>query len=235
MLHPLTELRRWAAHLSFVLLAVLLAGCQSAGQVTSSQVAHHYQLTYAAIGASDAFGVGTDEPAEESWPTVLSQTLSPTTHLVNLGIPGATVAQATQIELPIAVDTHPDVITIWLAVNDLVARVPVDTYSQQLRGLIDALHSRTTARIFVGNLPDLTVLPSFADRDPAVLRAQVTAWNSAIAATCQDAGVHLVDIFSVWNQLATHPEYISADGLHPSALGAKRLADLFAQAINGGV
>src|SRR5262249_39194203 len=51
-------------------------------------------LSYAAIGASDAFGIGTDSPQTESWPAVVAHRLSATSHLINLGIPGATVALA---------------------------------------------------------------------------------------------------------------------------------------------
>jgi lysophospholipase L1-like esterase len=40
-----------------------------------------------------------------------------------------------------------------------------------------------------------------------------------------------VDIFSAWADLASHPGYISSDGFHPSAAGARQLAEFFAHAI----
>jgi lysophospholipase L1-like esterase len=36
----------------------------------------------------------------------------------------------------------------------------------------------------------------------------------------------LVDLYSGWAELAAHPDYISADGFHPSSAGYRRLADL---------
>ncbi len=215
---------------------LLLAACSAnAGATMPSDplqsTLHHYRLTYAAIGASDAYGVGTGDPDQRSWPTDLRNAFGFNVHLINLGIPGATVAQALQDELPIAQASQPDVITVWLAVNDLIDKVPLGTYTQQLQSLLSALRQNTHARIFVGNVPDLTLLPYFSNDDPVALATQVRQWNRAIAAVCAATGAHLVDLFSQWSELADHPEYISDDGLHPSDLGAQRLAEIFAQAI----
>jgi lysophospholipase L1-like esterase len=222
-----------------VLAAVLtlLAGCgaPTAGAgASSSTLARDAQrtTTYVAIGASDAFGIGTDDPDRDNWPTVLASTLGPSVHLINLGIPDATVADAQQEELSVALDNHPNIVTVWLAVNDLLDGVPLATYSQQLRSLLHDLHTRTRARVFVGNVPDLALLPRFTNLDPAVLATHVAQWNAAIAVDCAAEGAHLVDLYSGWNELAQHPEYVAPDGLHPSTAGAFVLAGVFAAAIS---
>jgi acyl-CoA thioesterase I len=232
----LLHISRSCLHLTLLTGVMLLTACSSnAGTTTPSgplqSTTQHYRLTYVAIGASDAYGVGTDDPDRTSWPTDLRDAFGPDVHLINLGIPGATVAQALQDELPIAQASEPDVITVWLAVNDLVDNVSLATYTQQLQSLLSALRQDTHARIFVGNVPDLTLLPFFSNDDPDALGTQVQQWNRAIAATCDATGAHLVDLFNLWNELADHPEYISDDGLHPSDIGAQRLAQIFAQAI----
>ncbi len=79
--------------------------------------------------------------------------------------------------------------------------------------------------------PDLTAIPYLARGDQQALAARVADWNDAIAAACAREGATLVDLFSDWQELRAHPEYISGDGLHPSTLGAQRLADIFRQAI----
>jgi lysophospholipase L1-like esterase len=190
-------------------------------------------LVYAAIGASDAFGVGTDDPKTDAWPVVLARSLGVVYRLVNLGIPGATVELAARDELPIALDVQPDVITVWLAANDLDTGVPLPTYRSQLQALLHALATGTHARIYVGNLPDLTLVPYFAHRNRDTLASQVRKWNGAIATVCAEEHVSLVDLYSTWTELAGHPEYIGSDGFHPSTAGAARLADLFAIAIVG--
>jgi lysophospholipase L1-like esterase len=186
---------------------------------------------YVAIGASDAFGIGTDDPQKQAWPVALASALGASYRLINLGIPGATVDLATRVELPVALDAQPVVVTVWLAVNDFDAGVTLDIYRGQLRALLHALVAGTSARVYVGNLPDLTLLPYFAHRDPQVLQSAISAWNAAIAAVCADEGAVLVDLYATWTELASHPEYISSDGFHPSAIGAARLAALFAAAI----
>jgi acyl-CoA thioesterase-1 len=187
---------------------------------------------YVAVGASDAFGIGTDDPLTQNWPHDIAGELHPAPHLINLGIPGATVNLATRAELPIAVTAKPTLVTVWLGVNDFDDNVPLATFSQQLRSLLTTLAQQTLAAIYVGNLPDLTLLPHFADRNQTVLRAQVAAWNAAISAACLAAGARLVDIYASWSDLAAHPEYLGPDHFHPSTLGAQRIADLFVQEIS---
>jgi acyl-CoA thioesterase I len=189
-------------------------------------------ITYVALGASDAFGIGTDDPDRQNWPTVLAGKLGSRVHVIDLGIPGATVASAQRDELPIALAAHPRIVTVWLAVNDFAAGVDLDTYASELTSLLAVLRAGTPAQVYVGNLPDLSLVPYFSSANPATLRAQVTAWNAAIARVCSAEGAHLVDLAAGWSALAEHPEFISSDGLHPSTAGAAQLAAVFAAAIH---
>ena len=215
-----------------ICILCVLGGCAANSATVGGAATPTYALTYVAVGASDAYGVGTDAPADQSWPSVLATELSNQTHLINLGIPGATVGEALRDEAPIAEASHADIITVWLALNDYAAHVPLATYRAQLQTLLIGLRGNATARIYVGNMPDLTLLPYFADHDQAQLAADVVAWNAAIDAVCAAVGVHVVDIYTAFAELAQHPEYLSGDGLHPSPAGAQRLADYFAAAIH---
>lgn len=190
-------------------------------------------ITYAAVGASDAFGIGTDHPADDAWPIVVARRLSANTHIVDLGIPGATVELASRDEAPVALASNPDIITVWLGINDYDDGVRLQDFTERLRDLVKRLAAGSHARIFVGNLPDLTLLPYFAGRPARQLAADVAAWNTAIARVCSESGASLVDLFKDWTDLALHPEYVSADGLHPSTAGAGRIADMFIASIEG--
>ncbi len=198
--------------------------------------------TYVAIGASDAAGVGANDPANESWPAVIARQLPRGTHFVDLGVPSITLARANSVELPVALDAltpapsgtcaaRPGLVTVWLAVNDLVARTPLDAYAAELQTLLSTLRARTHATVLVGNLPDLALVPAFRGQDPAGLNAVVAAWNGVIAATAQRNGARLVDLHSRWRDLAAHPEYVGADGLHPTMAGYRVLAGLFWRAL----
>jgi lysophospholipase L1-like esterase len=187
--------------------------------------ARSFPFVYVAIGASDSYGVGTDEPARESWPAVLARYLPPGTHFVNLGVPGILLHRAIEVELPVALDAHPTLVTVWLAVNDLAAGVPLPQYRHDLGVLLRTLRQATHARVLIANVPDLTLLPAF--RTYRGLGPVVVAWNAAIAAEARAHGATVVDVYARWRDLALHPEYVGPDGLHPTAEGYRRLAELF--------
>jgi lysophospholipase L1-like esterase len=191
-------------------------------------------VTYVALGASDAVGVGSDSPGSQGYVPLIADHLSKGSHLLNLGVSGIRLHEALSEELPLAISSSPDLVTIWLVVNDFVGGVSYQDYLQDLDTLLSQLHTRTHARIVMADIPDLTRLPAFANQTSAQ-RAQMLAaikqWNKGIAQKATQYGVTLLDLFSHGAELTSHPEYISGDGFHPSAAGYVQLADLFLQAI----
>lgn len=187
-------------------------------------------VTYVAIGASDAVGVGASDPETEGWVPRFGSNLGPNVRIVNLGVSGSTLSQAINEQMGPAVDAQPDVVTVWLAVNDLNARVPLDSYAVDLDTLLGRLET-THARVLVGNVPDLSTLAAFRGIDPVALQAEVNRWNSVIAKTVDRHGATVVDLHAHWREVVDHPEYLSADGFHPSADGYQALADVFAGAL----
>lgn len=233
--------RGYICALSFCFLMLASAACaqestNAAGQ--SSTTTSHQQsaklITYVAIGASDTFGVGTENPYNENWATDLANLLGPShIHLINLGIPGITAHDALLLELPIALDAHPDLITIWLGVNDIAANVQVNRYASDLDTLLARLRANSPhARIAIANIPDLTLLPFFSSVDPVALTQQIQTYNAVIASTAQRYGAILVDLTQQNYNLRAHPEYISSnDGLHPTDIGYEQLAKVFYAAL----
>jgi lysophospholipase L1-like esterase len=189
--------------------------------------------TYVALGASDAVGIGTPDPARDGWVPRFGASLGPDTRVVNLGVSGSTLHQALAEQLGPALDAHPDVVTVWLAVNDLNAGVPLESYAQDLDRLLAALEP-THARILVANVPDLSALAPYAGVPADQLTAEVDRWNVVIAATTARHGAELVDLHARWQEVADHPEYLSSDGFHPSPEGYQRLAAVFSETYASG-
>jgi lysophospholipase L1-like esterase len=187
-------------------------------------------VTYVAIGASDAVGVGASNPQADGWVPRFGTRLGSNVRLVNLGVSGSTLSQALDEQLGPAMDAQPDVVTVWLAVNDLNARVPLDSYAADLDTLLGQLEG-TQARVLVGNVPDLATLAVYRGIDPAALNKEVDAWNAVIADTAARHGATLVDLHAHWRDVVDHPEYLSTDGFHPSSEGYQALADAFAGAL----
>src|SRR5579859_7954247 len=210
----------------WVLLLVALAGvaCRPAAVTEAPR-------TYVAIGASDAVGVGASDPATEGWVPRFGAHLGSDVQIVNLGVSGSTLAQALDEQLGPALDAQPDVVTVWLAVNDLNARVPLERYAADLDTLLSQLET-THARVLVGNVPDLGALAAYRGVDAGPLNAEVDRWNQVIADTSARHGATLVDLYARWQEIAQHPEYLSADGFHPSSEGYQALADVFGEVLD---
>jgi len=191
---------------------------------------------YAALGASDTVGVGAADPAREGWAPRVHAALPPQTQFLNLGISGATLQDVLVQQLPPAVDAQPRLVTIWGGVNDLRAGVDVQTFQRQLDDVLTQLTQSSAADVnppivAVLNIPDLRLLPAFKRVDQTVIDAEVRRWNAAIADSAARHGAILVDLYAHWPELATHPEYISGDGFHPSSAGYERIATLVLDAI----
>jgi lysophospholipase L1-like esterase len=129
--------------------------------------------------------------------------------------------------LPAAVAAAPDLVTVWLVVNDFNAQVPPAQYAADLDTLLGQLRDQTAARVAVGNVPDLSAVPAYGGVDPVALRAEVARWNAAIADVVSRRGALLVDLAARGPELAANAQYVGADGFHPSSDGYRRLADLF--------
>src|SRR5881275_1641490 len=127
-------------------------------------------VTYVAIGASDAVGVGARDPETEGWVPRFGARLGSNVRVINLGVSGSTLGQALDEQVGPALDAQPDVVTVWLAVNDLNARVPLESYSADLETLLGQL-DQTHARVLVGNVPDVAQLAPYRGIDPALVDA----------------------------------------------------------------
>jgi lysophospholipase L1-like esterase len=242
----------WMRLLAATLVMAVLTGCSSdardpderRGQrqppptTTSSPAAE--QLVYVAVGASETVGVGADDPATQAWPRLLHDQALPDAEYVNVGVSGATVRDALTNQLSSALAADPDVVTVWLAVNDAIGLVPVGDYETRLGRLVRALRA-TDATVLVGNVPPLHRLPAYraclpgagpgevpcmlpAVPPPAEVRRTVARFNAAVARVVRREGAVLVDLSGDRDLVGL----TSADGFHPSTRGHRELARTFA-------
>ncbi|HEU5442036.1 MAG TPA: GDSL-type esterase/lipase family protein [Ktedonobacterales bacterium] len=196
-------------------------------------------VVYAAIGASDAVGVGATHPNTEGYVPRLIAHLPAHSRALNVGISGALVQDALTRELPKVIALQPTLVTVWLVGNDFRNCTPLTQYAASLNTLLDQLQSQTHADVFVANTPDMSELPYFKQgapespclqgESPAQIRALSRQWNDVINPLVARHGATLVDLYS--SNLEGHPEYVAADGFHPSSAGYEVLADIFWLAI----
>ena len=197
---------------------------------------------YVAVGASETTGAGSDQPLRDAWPRVLHRSALPQGSVfVNMGIPGSTVAQALAEEMNPAIQAKPDLVTVWLNVNDMTRGVSPADFERQLDTLIRALRRDGDTRVLVANTPALERLPAYQTGrnlgllPPAeVVDQLVDAYNAATARVVQRQGALLVDLHALSlaaRAAGTDATLVSGDGFHPSTAGHAAVAGAFAEVL----
>lgn len=194
------------------------------GQAAAAQTAG----AYAALGASETYGIGAT-PRTRGYAFRVARTLH-ASRFVDAGIPGAPLGVAYHAELTKALSVRPSLCTVFFGFNDLRTFVPETTYLRQLRSLVTALR-RAHCRVLVIGLPNLALLPAVAAFHLPGLKQVVTAWNAGTRTVAQQTGASYLDLQAYNREIATHPSYVSADGLHPNNTGHARLAQVVGSAI----
>jgi len=125
------------------------------------------EIRYVAIGASDATGIGAD-PITNGYVFRIKDGLEAASDkqvkLVNLGIPGATADIIEDIELPLAKNANPDVVTIFVGGNDISKGISIEKFSGSVRSIVQGVVNDTNALVVIANLPDISKLPRFEEK-----------------------------------------------------------------------
>ncbi len=177
-------------------------------------------MRYVALG--DSYTIGTSVPAIERWPERLVAALGPaepTLQLVaNLGVNGYTSADLIRHELPELDRLRPEFVTVLIGVNDVVRRVPLDTYAANVERTLDELLARLSpTRIVTVATPDYTVTPAGADYgDPRQQHEGIVAANATMARLAGARAIAWVDTFDISLRAADDRSLVAGDGLHPS-------------------
>src|SRR6266446_6323876 len=142
-------IRRWFYRrfsIVALLLALMLSACATVGNSGAASNSHttpaqhsatvqptrsiavRQPITYVALRASDAVGVGSDQPGSQGYVPLVAAHLPKGSRLINLGVSGIQLHAALTEELPLALSIAPKLVTIWLVANDFVGGVSYSTY-----------------------------------------------------------------------------------------------------------
>ncbi len=211
-----------------LLLALVSAAQPATAASTEGAPLRAARSVYVALGASDTVGVGAAHPARDNWTAQLARRLPAGSRYINLGRSGATLSDALAAELPAALKARPTLVTVWLAVNDINALVAPDDYAAELNRLLATLR-KAGARVYVGNVPDLTLEPAYLNSgvSAADITEIVRMYNKDIADACARHAATLVDLYAASKPVLRNLKNVSKDGFHPSTRGYTLLANLF--------
>ncbi len=188
---------------------------------------------YAAIG--DSLSAGTAGDPWAPWPRLLADMLErgrARLHIAVLARMGSTASQVHDDQVPAALRWAPDLVTVTSGANDVLLsfRPDVAAAGAALEQTLEALRARLPAeRVLVLTYPPFVRLPYHPRSKLRVLDA-MRRLNDAVRAAARRTGAQLVDLER--HPRATLPDGICTDGIHPSAIGHRRIA-LYVRTIIG--
>ncbi len=204
-------------------LSLSLSACGTSGSDADIQ--------YAALGASDATGIGAD-PLTNGYVYLIEDNLQArgaTTSLTNFGIPTADVDEINRAAQAITRLENPDLITVFTGANDISGGMEAAEFRSELHDMLRHLQDNTDAFIVIGTLPDISKLPAFQENPKeSVTSARVAQFNSIIVSEAAEHGVAVADLSDLQNS----GELTDSDGFHPNNAGYRRIADRFISVID---
>ena len=184
-------------------------------------------MRYLALG--DSFTIGTGTTPDLSFPAMLARRWRERDiecDLRNPAVNGFTTDDLIREELPLLETYAPDLVTILIGANDIVAGSSEGRYRAQLR----RIHERITAvvpraRRYALPQPDWSVAPaSVAFGDPADVGRTIERFNEIARDEATRAGGTYVDIFPLMRE-QMRAGMTAPDRLHPSAAAYAAWAD----------
>ena len=190
---------------------------------------------YTALGDSLTAGVGADK-YEESYPYLLASRMkNDGTNIVlnNFSVPGAQTKDLISDYLNSAIATQPDVITLFIGVNDVHNHVGRAQFEKNYTYILERLTKETKAKIYLINIPLIgshtTILPPL----DYYFEKETDSYNEVIAKLAAKYQLQDIDLNTPTKELfrfdGTH---YSADSFHPSAAGYQLWADIIYDSFN---
>jgi len=114
-----------------------------------------------------------------------------------------------------------DLVTLLIGVNNQYQGWSVEEYKLQFASLLAqaiCLAGGSAAHVIVFSIPDWSVTPFAAQREPERIAAEINAYNAANQAETQRTHAHYVDITPISRLAAHNPALLANDQLHPSGV-----------------
>lgn len=181
-----------------------------------------YSLRFLALGDSYTIGEGVD-PAGR-WPVQLSRSVRET------GIPlldPEIIARTgwTTDELAAGIDVeNPQgpyaLVSLAVGVNNQYRGRALAEYRIEFGELLHravSLAGGEPLHVLVLSIPDWGVMPFAEGRDRSSIADEIDAFNRVSEDVSERAGVHWVDVTGISREASGAPDFVVADGLHPSS------------------
>jgi acyl-CoA thioesterase-1 len=205
----MTRLTR--AGFCFWLAATLAAvSCASPAAPTNNSTTPAEPFTIVVLGDS----LSVSPSLDESFPAVLQSkvaAIAPGSTVINAGVAGDTTLRGLR-RFDAAIQSHPDVLVLELGANDGLTNVPIDMLEQNLSDMIERARAQGIQVLLCG-----METPPLHGFDYSV------AFHDVFTRLAQKYSLPLVPF--LLDGVVLDPDLNLADGIHPNAEGARRIAD----------
>lgn len=141
---------------------MVASGCAgTATSVTPPAEAHVRPYTYVAIGGSESVGYDANDPVRQAFPVLLDEKLPHQTAFYDLAVPDASAGDVLAHQEAAAVALRPDVVTIWVGIDDLEEDVSPTEFGSELQEIVAPLRAHH-ALVLIANLEPITDAPTYA-------------------------------------------------------------------------
>ncbi|HKY43539.1 MAG TPA: SGNH/GDSL hydrolase family protein [Pyrinomonadaceae bacterium] len=204
------------------ILAALLMGCtrDRAAPISTDKPMITGPIVYVALGDSTGAGIGAREGGYVARLFKRIEEQRPGSKLNNFCVSGADTGDVLRAQLDRGVAANPDLVTVGIGINDIGHGMTLDQFSKNYEQILSTLKEKTRARIVVANIPDISSAPRIPGPVRSQYQRQIIQFSRRLGEIAARHGVTVFDIYTITTQeLASHPEYFSSDGFHPSDAG----------------
>lgn len=179
-------------------------------------------LKYLALG--DSYTIGEGVVASERWPNQLVQQLSgqglifePITMLAQTGWTTQDLISAIEAR---NFNEPFDIVSLLIGVNNQYQGKEIEAFGHDLDKLFaisTALAGGNKHHVFVLSIPDYSVTPFAANRDPQKITREISAFNEVKKKKTEGLGIKYFNITPLSLKSKNDHSLLTEDGLHPSS------------------
>src|SRR5713226_1665821 len=178
-------------------------------------------VTYLALGDSTGLGLGAQNGygyVEQLMTRIQSK--HPGSRVVKLCRLGETTTGLRQ-KVTEGLSVKPTFVTLSIGINDLLQRVSDEQFAANYEEIVKSLR-RLAVPIVITNLPDISFAPRLPNSMREEMHVKVLLFNKRIEVIAKRYALLFVDLYEASGKgIATHQEFFSSDGFHPSDAGYK--------------
>lgn len=131
-----------------------------------------------------------------------------------------------------------DLVTLLIGVNNQYRGLDLAEFKSEFQGLLQKairFSGDNTKNVFVLSIPDWSVTSFAEGRDRQQIAREVNEFNYVCRSVTEELLCKYIDITFSQRENGDKPEYLAADGLHPSGKEYAKWAALLATAILSGI